>query len=61
VYLTDNQLDDLVDRLGLDAFDRYLDRLSTFIIEKNAHVKSHYDTILKWYEEDSKVGGQTNG
>ena len=26
-----------------------------FIIEKNAHVKNHYETILKWYEEDTKV------
>ena len=55
VYLTDRQLGDLMDRLGLDAFNRYVDRLATFIIEKNAHVNSHYETILKWYEEDSKV------
>lgn len=55
VYLTDSQLHDLMDRLGLDAFNRYVDRLATFIIEKKAHVKNHYETILKWYEEDSKV------
>jgi predicted phage replisome organizer len=57
VYLTDNQIDDLVEKLGIDGFDRYMDRLSTFIIEKGAHIKSHYETILKWYEQDSKVGG----
>lgn len=57
VYLTDRQEEDLIDRLGLDGFDRYMDRLSTFIIEKGAHIKSHYETILKWYEQDSKVGG----
>lgn len=57
VYLTGRQMDDLVERLGIDAFDRYVDRLSTFIIEKGAHIKSHYETILKWYEQDSKVGG----
>ena len=55
VYLTDRQLGDLMDRLGLDAFNRYVERLATFIIDNNAHIKSHYDTILKWYEEDSKV------
>lgn len=55
VYLTDRQLADLMDRLGLDAFNWYVDRLATFIIDKKAHVKSHYDTILKWWEEDSKV------
>ena len=55
VYLTDRQLSDLLDKLGLDAFNRYVERLATFIIDKNAHVKSHYETILKWYEEDTKV------
>ena len=58
VYLTDAQLGDLMDRLGLDAFNRYVERLATFIIENNARIKSHYDTILKWYEEDSKVSGK---
>ena len=45
----------LLDKLGLDAFNRYVERLATFIIDKKAHVKNHYDTILKWYEEDTKV------
>ena len=61
VYLTDRQLGDLMDRLGLDAFNRYVDRLASFIIDKKAHVKSHYDTILKWYEEDSKVSKIKSG
>lgn len=55
VFLTDNQLGQLIDKLGMEAFDRYVERLADFIIEKNAHIKSHYDTILKWYREDSKV------
>jgi hypothetical protein len=57
VYLTDRQFDDLLGRLGLDAFNRYVERLATFIIENNAHVKSHYETILKWHREDTGVGG----
>ena len=61
VYLTDTQLHDLMDRLGLDAFNRYVDRLATFIIEKNAHVNNHYETILKWYEEDSQVSNKSIG
>lgn len=61
VYLSDRQLGDLMDRLGLDAFNRYVDRLATFIIENNARVKSHYDTILKWYMEDSQVTGKPKG
>jgi predicted phage replisome organizer len=60
LYLTEKQDIDLLERLGFDAYNRYLDRLSTFIIEKGAHVKNHYETILKWYEEDTKMtGGKT--
>jgi hypothetical protein len=55
VYLSDRQYSDLLDRLGLDGFNRYVERLATFIIEKDAYVKNHYETILKWNEEDSKV------
>ncbi len=58
VYLTDRQLGDLMDRLGLDAFNRYVDRLANFIIEKKAHVNNHYETILKWYTEDSQVSNK---
>lgn len=59
VYLTDSQLHDLMDRLGLDAFNRYVDRLATFIIDKKARVNNHYETILKWYTEDSQVKKST--
>ena len=55
VYLTDRQFEDLIDRLGMDAFNRYVSRLADYIIEKNAHIKNHYDTILKWYAEDTKT------
>ena len=58
VFFTERQRDDLIDRLGSDVFERYVDKLATFIIENNARIKSHYDTILKWYEEDSKVSGK---
>ena len=55
VYLTDAQMDSLIDKLGLDGFNRYVGRLANFIIEKNAHINNHYEMILKWYEEDSKT------
>jgi predicted phage replisome organizer len=57
VYLTERQMEDLLDKLGMDAFNRYVDRLASYIIDKGAHINSHYATILKWYEQDSKVGG----
>ena len=55
VYLTQSQSDALLDKLGLDAYNRYVERLADYIIEKDAHIKSHYGTILKWYKQDTKV------
>lgn len=53
VYLTDNQMANLIDKLGLDEFNRCVGRLADYIIKKNAHIKNHYDTILKWHKEDT--------
>lgn len=58
VLLSENQMNDLLDRLTLDEFDEYVERLGAFIVEKNAHIKSHYQTILKWVEQDRKRGKQ---
>lgn len=55
VYLSDRQLESLLDKLGLDGFNRYVKRLADFIIKNDANVKNHYETILKWYEEDTQV------
>lgn len=55
VLLTQAQSDALLEKLGLDAYDFYVERLATFIIKNNATVGNHYQTILKWWEEDSKV------
>lgn len=56
VLLTQEQFDSLLEELGLDAFNHYVDRLSTFIIGKGANVKNHYETIRKWAREDARVG-----
>ena len=55
MLLTEEQQEALMERLGLDAFNHYVDKLSRFIIDKGAVVRNHYQTILKWAEEDSKV------
>ena len=55
VFLTEEQFDSLLEELGLDAFNRYVEKLADFIIGKNANVKNHYETILKWYKEDTAV------
>ena len=55
VLLTDAQRDALLEKLGFDAFNHYVDKLSTFIINKKAKVGNHYQTILKWAQEDRKI------
>ena len=55
VYLSNKQLGKLLDTMGKDGFDRYVGRLANYIIDKNAHIKNHYETILKWYREDSNT------
>lgn len=55
VFLSDAQIADLLDRMDVDAFDHYVDKLSCFIIKNNAKVKNHYETILRWWEEDAQI------
>ena len=57
VLLTDEQIGSLLDNMGVDAFDYYVDKLSCFIIKNGAKVKNHYETILKWWNEDAAVHG----
>lgn len=53
VILSDAQIDMLLDKMGVDAFDHYVAKLANFIIKNGASVKGHYSTILKWWTEDS--------
>lgn len=55
VYLTDEQKNDLINKLGRDQFDHYVSRLAQFIIEKQAKLKNHYRYILEWYEADKPL------
>ena len=55
VLLSTAQMDSLLDQLGLDAFNHYVEKLAAFIIDKDAKVSNHYNTILKWAKEDMKV------
>lgn len=59
VFLSNDQMADLLDRMDLETFNYYVDKLSTFIIKNNAHVRNHYETILKWWKEDGVVRGPT--
>lgn len=54
VFLSNNQIDSLLEEFGdIETFDYYVDKLSSFIIKNDAKVANHYETILKWYREDS--------
>ena len=55
VLLTQVQMDSLLDKLGLDAFNHYVEKLANFIIKNDAKVSNHYKTILTWAEQDSQV------
>ena len=55
VFISEEQMGDLLDRMDIDTFDYYVDKLSTFIIKNGAHVRNHYETILKWWREDSGI------
>lgn len=53
VNLTEYQIDRLLDMMGIDMFDHYVKKLADFIIREDASVKNHYNTIIKWWTEDS--------
>lgn len=55
ILLTEEQMNDLLNKLGLDSFDYYVDRLSNYILKNNCKVRNHYETILKWWNEDRSV------
>ena len=55
VFLSDEQFSDLLERMDLETFNYYVDKLSNFIIKNDAHVKNHYETILKWWHEDGAI------
>lgn len=57
VFLSDAQISDLLDKMDIETFDHYVDKLSNFIIKNDARVKNHYETILKWWKEDAAVHG----
>ncbi len=55
LLMSQDQHADLLNKMGLDAYDYYLERLSNYIVENNAKVKNHYETVLKWWNEDRSV------
>lgn len=56
LMLTEEQEEDLLNRLSFDEYNLYCKKLSDYIIaHPDKTFKSHYKTILKWVEEDRSV------
>ena len=55
VIMTDEQYDDLDERLGEKILEHYVIRLEYNIMVNNLYSKSHYKTILSWAREDAKL------
>ena len=54
ITITDDQLDAMLEVMSLDVFNGYIDKLEQCLL-KGYRIHSHYATIMKWYEEDTKV------
>lgn len=50
VFLSDAQVDELLKIMDIKVFDSYVDKIANY-----PNVKNCYETIKKWYIEDSKV------
>ena len=57
VFLSEAQISDLLDKMGIETFDYYVAKLARFIIDNDAQVKNHYETILKWWKQDAVLCG----
>lgn len=55
VMLTQEQMESLLDEMGLECFDYYTERLADYIIKNNVKIRNHYETIRKWWNEDRSV------
>ena len=55
VLLTEGQMGDLLEQMGLDSFDYYVERLADYILKNQCKVRNHYETILRWWNEDRSV------
>lgn len=58
VFLTDDELNALYERIGAIKTKQYIKRLDQFIFDRGATVADHFNTILKWHNEDRKLVGK---
>lgn len=59
VLMSDNQFDDLLEKLTLDEFNTYVAKLAHLIADKGyRYSRPHYQAILEMVEKDRKAGGK---
>ncbi len=56
LLISDNQMSELLDCMGMQAFNEYARRVSDYIIRKDAKITSCAATIKKWWLEDLQKG-----
>ena len=56
LLISDNQMSELLDCMGMQAFNEYAKRVSDYIIRKDAKITSCAATIKKWWLEDLQKG-----
>lgn len=61
VLLTDEENAKLLDKLGKDKTDDYIERLNNYIGSTGKKYKSHYHTILSWSRKDDGNHEQHKG
>ena len=54
LMLTEAQTTELLDRMGIECFDAYAEKIAKFI-QQGGYVKNHYATMLKWWREDRQI------
>ena len=60
VKLTEEEHNKLIDKLGELETNEYISRLNNYIGSKDKKYKSHYHTILTWWNKDQKTNVKKN-
>lgn len=60
LLMSDRQMEELIELMGLPAFNEYATRLSNYIINKDAKVRSCAATIRRWWQEDESKAARWN-
>jgi hypothetical protein len=55
LMLSDKQMDDLIDRMGIEVFEEYAKRMSAFIERTGARGFNHHRKMLQWYAQDTQI------